>query len=102
MPRGMLLSTTPLRTISSTRRGRLDSVPSLEQFLHRSRALALYRTILRGTRRIADPATRAETRNFVRAEFEKHRAVTDLSHGHYLLSIGRTEWERLERFIGVL
>ncbi len=48
------------------------------QFLQRSRALALYRTILRGTRGINDPATRAETRRFARDEFERHRDVTDI------------------------
>ena len=48
------------------------------QFLQRSRALSLYRTILRATRRIGDPTTRAETRRFARDEFERHRNVTDL------------------------
>jgi hypothetical protein len=51
---------------------------SLEHFLQRSRALALYRTIVRGTRQIGDPATRAETLRFVREEFERHKDVTDL------------------------
>lgn len=48
------------------------------QFLQRSRVLSFYRTIIRGTRSIADPATRRETQGFARAEFERHREVTDL------------------------
>lgn len=48
------------------------------QFLQRSRALSLYRTIIRGTRRISDAATRAETRRFARDEFERHRNVEDI------------------------
>lgn len=48
------------------------------QFIQRARVLAFYRTILRSTRRIPDPATRAETLKFVRDEFERHRGVTDL------------------------
>lgn len=51
------------------------------QFLQRSRALSLYRTIIRATRRIRDPKTRAETRKFARDEFERHRNVTDLVIG---------------------
>lgn len=48
------------------------------QFLQRSRVISLYREIIRGTRRIADPNTRAESRRYARDEFERHRDVTDL------------------------
>lgn len=48
------------------------------QFLQRSRAISLYREIIRGTRRIADPTTRAESRRYARDEFERHRDVTDI------------------------
>lgn len=83
--------------------------------------MSLYRTILRGTKRIGDPGTRSETRGFARAEFERHRGVTDLvyilvaaigsmkrdtweltsiqNHIRYLLSTGKTEWETMERYI---
>ncbi|KAH7628340.1 hypothetical protein B0T09DRAFT_233617, partial [Sordaria sp. MPI-SDFR-AT-0083] len=47
-------------------------------FLQRARVLALYRHIIRATRRIPDPATRAETRGMARAEFERNRHVTNL------------------------
>ncbi|SPQ26352.1 094a9726-03d4-4d0d-a82e-18c40e950008 [Thermothielavioides terrestris] len=69
------------------------------RFVQRARALALYRSILRSTRRIADPRTRAETRKFARGEFERNRGVTDIDHIRYLLSTGKTEWESMERYI---
>jgi len=40
--------------------------------------LSLYRTIVRSTARIADSTARAETRRFVRHEFDRHRHVADL------------------------
>ncbi|RYO88768.1 hypothetical protein DL764_008685 [Monosporascus ibericus] len=83
-------------------RSRLGTTLSLDHFLQRSRALSLYRTIIRGTRRIGDPQTREETRRYARAEFERHRHVTDLGHIRYLLSTGKTEWEAMERYIGGL
>lgn len=89
------------RYATSTPKNRLRTTLSLDHFLLRSRALSLYRTIVRGTRRINDPTTRNETRNFARAEFERHRNVTDLSHIRYLLSTGKTEWEGMERYIGI-
>ncbi|OAA60572.1 complex 1 lyr protein [Niveomyces insectorum RCEF 264] len=81
-------------------RSRLSGTLSLEHFLQRARVLALYRTIVRATRRIPDPATRAETRRFAREEFERHRNVTDLAHIRYLVSTGKTEWQNMERYIG--
>ncbi|KAK1762105.1 LYR motif-containing protein 2 [Phialemonium atrogriseum] len=80
-------------------RSRLGATVSLDHFLLRARALSLYRTIVRSTRRINDPTTRAETLRFVRGEFERHRAVTDTGHIRYLLSTGKTEWESMERYI---
>ncbi|KAK8016976.1 hypothetical protein PG993_015165 [Apiospora rasikravindrae] len=80
--------------------GRLGTTLSLEHFLQRSRVLALYRTIMRGTGHIKDVTTRNETRSFARSEFERHRGVTDLGHIRYLLSTGKTEWETMERYIG--
>ena len=82
--------------------------------------MSLYRTILRGTKRIADPATRAESRKYARDEFDRHRGVSDAvsltntdiyislqdanaalqkSQIRYLLSRGKTEWEGMERYI---
>ncbi|KAF7542991.1 hypothetical protein G7Z17_g11107 [Cylindrodendrum hubeiense] len=63
----------------ATRRAgsRFGPAMSLDQFLQRSKVLSLYRTILRGTKRIADPTTKAESRKHARDEFERHRGVTD-------------------------
>lgn len=57
-------------------RVRIDN--SKTQFLQRSKALALYRTIWRRTGRIADLQARAESRKYARDEFERHRNVTDI------------------------
>jgi hypothetical protein len=57
---------------------KLPPTLSLDHFLQRSRVLALYRTILRGTKNIQDTQTRDETRKFARDEFERHRGVTDI------------------------
>ncbi|KAK1753415.1 hypothetical protein QBC47DRAFT_386328 [Echria macrotheca] len=88
-----------LRGYATGRRTRLSATLSLEHFLQRARVLSLYRTILRATRRIPDPKTRAETRRFARDEIERHSHVTDLDHIRYLISTGKTEWESMERYI---
>ncbi|AEO60129.1 hypothetical protein MYCTH_2309010 [Thermothelomyces thermophilus ATCC 42464] len=93
---------TPLRffrTYATNRRPRLDAALSLDHFIQRTRVLSFYRAIIRSTRKIPDTKTRAETRKFVRDEFERHRDVKDLGHIRYLLSTGKTEWENMERYI---
>jgi hypothetical protein len=50
----------------------------LIQFLQRGRALALWRTIVRGSRKIADQGTREETLRFAREEFKRNKNVEDL------------------------
>ena len=57
---------------------RRDLLTLMLQFLQRARVFSLYRTILRGTRRICSLQTRVETRRFAREEIERHRSVTDL------------------------
>lgn len=47
------------------------------QFIQHSRAISLYRTIVRGVTSL-DPDMRRETLSFVRAEFERNKHVTDL------------------------
>ncbi|KAK3322019.1 hypothetical protein B0H66DRAFT_186252 [Apodospora peruviana] len=93
------LSWQSFRRYATGPRPRLGATLSLDHFLQRARVLSLYRTIIRGTRRIKDPTTRAETRRFAREEFERRRDVKDLSHIRYLLSTGKTEWESMERYI---
>ncbi|KAH7256660.1 hypothetical protein BKA59DRAFT_468091 [Fusarium tricinctum] len=78
---------------------RLKPTLSLDQFIQRGRVLAFYRTILRGTKKIGNPQTRTESRRYARDEFERRRNVTDSSHVRYLLSVGKTEWEGMERYI---
>jgi hypothetical protein len=56
---------------------RLKPTLSLDQFIQRGRVLAFYRTILRGTKKIGNPETRAESRRYARDEFERRRNVTD-------------------------
>ncbi|KAF4826937.1 LYR motif-containing protein 2 [Colletotrichum tropicale] len=80
-------------------KSRFGKTLSLDHFLQRSRALSLYREILRGTQRIADPTTRAESRRYARDEFERHRDVTDINHIRYLISTGKTEFQGMERYI---
>ncbi|KAI8291282.1 LYR motif-containing protein 2 [Colletotrichum sp. SAR11_57] len=80
-------------------KSRLGKTLSLDHFLQRSRALSLYREILRGTQRIADPTTRAESRRYARDEFERHRDVTDINHIRYLISTGKTEFQGMERYV---
>ncbi|KPA45761.1 hypothetical protein FLAG1_01284 [Fusarium langsethiae] len=89
------------RGYATTRAGgsRLKPTLSLDQFIQRGRVLAFYRTILRGTKKIPDPTTRAESRRYARDEFERRRNVTDAAHVRYLLSVGKTEWEGMERYI---
>ncbi|KAK4186285.1 hypothetical protein QBC35DRAFT_501621 [Podospora australis] len=78
---------------------KLGATLSLEHFVQRSRVLSFYRAILRSTRRISDPTTKADTLRHVRQEFERNKNVTDLGHIRYLLSTGKTEWESMERYI---
>ncbi|KAF7867243.1 hypothetical protein EAF04_005326 [Stromatinia cepivora] len=81
------------------RQSKLGPTVSLDHFLQRSKALSLYRRILRDCRRIPDVKSRDETRKFVRDDFERNRNVTDLSQIKYLIGTGKTQWEGMERYI---
>ncbi|KAI2604315.1 uncharacterized protein GGS25DRAFT_507713 [Hypoxylon fragiforme] len=93
-------ATTIRRYATTPPKSRFGAKLSLTHFLLRSRALSLYRSIMRGTKQISDPTTRAETRKFARTEFERRRDITDTDHIRYLLSTGKTQWESMERYIG--
>ncbi|PQE04253.1 complex 1 protein [Rutstroemia sp. NJR-2017a BVV2] len=82
-----------------TKKGRLGETLSLDHFLQRSKALALYRRILRDCKRIPDAQSRAETKRFVREDFERNRGVRDLTQIRYLIGTGKTQWEGMERYI---
>ena len=82
---------------ASTRSPRLPSTKtplSLDHFLLRQRVLSLYRTIIRACHKMP-PSTSAEMRKYAREEFEQHKRVADLRKIRYLLSTGKTEFERL-------
>lgn len=81
------------------RPSRLDSTISLDHFLQRGRALSLWRTIVRGSRRISDPNTREETLRFAKGEFKRNKEVKDITQIRYLISTGKTQWESMERYI---
>jgi hypothetical protein len=68
--------------MSTSRRGLTK-----KQFLQRSKALALYRRILRDCKRIPDAQSRAETKRFVREDFERNRGVRDLVSGLLLAEL---------------
>ncbi|PQE09000.1 complex 1 protein [Rutstroemia sp. NJR-2017a WRK4] len=89
------------RYASSARpkKSRLGETLSLDHFLQRSKALALYRRILRDCKRIPDAQSRAETKRFVREDFERNRGVRDLTQIRYLIGTGKTQWEGMERYI---
>ena len=82
---------------ASTRSSRLPSSKpplSLDHFLLRQRVISLYRTVIRACQKIPPP-TRGEMKKYAREEFEQHKAVEDLRKIRYLLSTGKTEFERL-------
>ena len=84
---------------ASTRSSRLPSSKpplSLDHFLLRQRVISLYRTIVRASHKIPPP-TREEMKKYAREEFEQHKAVEDLRKIRYLLSTGKTEFERLRK-----
>ena len=72
---------------------------SLDHFLLRQRAIALYRTIMRGCYKLPDPVARAEMREYARAEFERHRQETDLRTIRYFLSTGKADFDRLGKMV---
>ena len=78
---------TVLRSKPSRLQSRGKNPLGLDHFIQRQRALALWKNILRSTASISEPGIRQEMNQFARAEFEKHRHVTDLGHIRYLISV---------------
>ncbi|KAF8856012.1 hypothetical protein BDZ45DRAFT_594830 [Acephala macrosclerotiorum] len=78
---------------------RLNQTISLDHFLQRGRALALWRTIVRGCRKVSDPNTKEETLRFAREELRRNKGVTNITQIRYLISTGKTQWETMERYI---
>mmetsp|Transcript_15294 Transcript_15294/g.28882 ORF Transcript_15294/g.28882 Transcript_15294/m.28882 type:complete len:90 (+) Transcript_15294:3-272(+) len=71
---------------------KLKNIPSLKAFMLRNEALALYREIVRETRRI-DKSQRDEALEFARSQFRMHNDVTDTHHIRYLLMEGRQQFD---------
>ncbi|CAL3970015.1 unnamed protein product [Diplocarpon coronariae] len=90
------------RTYASTptkRPSRFDGTISLDHFLQRRRVITLWRTIIRGCRRISDQNTKAETLQFARDEFRRNKEVKDIGQIRYLTSTGKAQWQTMERYI---
>ncbi|RCI12545.1 hypothetical protein L249_0292 [Ophiocordyceps polyrhachis-furcata BCC 54312] len=68
-------------------RPNLQPAQSLKHFLQRARVLSLYRTMIRGTARITNAQTKAETRKLLRDEFERHRHLHDLCSHRFLMAL---------------
>lgn len=74
----------------------------LDHFLQRQRVIALYRTIVRATKKISAPIMRQEMKSFAREEFERNKAVEDLTHIRYLVSTGKDQFKTMERYVDEL
>ncbi|KAK2736247.1 hypothetical protein FQN57_000845 [Myotisia sp. PD_48] len=72
---------------------------NLDQFIQRQRVLALWREILRSTKRISNASTKSELRSYARHEFERQRDITDIGHIRYLISTGKAEFDTMRRYI---
>lgn len=93
----LLIALTRSYATARTRTSRLPSSKpplSLDHFLLRQRVISLYRTIVRACHKMPS-RTRQEMEEYAREEFERHKAVEDLRKIRYLLSTGKTEFERL-------
>ena len=75
-----------------------EPVLSVKHFVQRSRALALYRDIVRTTSMLNNPGLEDELRVTARAEFERNRNVMDLTQIRYLISTGKTELDDKKRY----
>ncbi|KAI0304826.1 complex 1 protein-domain-containing protein [Russula brevipes] len=71
------------------------TTPSLKHFILQQRVFALYRTAIRASRAVPDPATRKETISWIRAEFERNRHVVDLDLVEAKLRAARRELEQV-------
>ncbi|XP_024518829.1 uncharacterized protein LOC112341985 [Selaginella moellendorffii] len=69
-------------------------------FILRSRAIAVYRSGLRLTKR-APSSSRDELKNTIRAEMEKNRAVTDPAAIRYLISDGLQRIKELQTMLSI-
>ncbi|KAH8594695.1 hypothetical protein B0O99DRAFT_624435 [Bisporella sp. PMI_857] len=97
IPRSLIFNRT--YATAANRPSRLGKTIGLDHFLQRAKALALWRSIVRGCRRIDDPRKREETLGYAREEFKRNKTVEDISQIRYLISTGKTQWDTWERYI---
>ena len=83
---------------SSATRLFLSGIPSLKQFVLRADVRALYRNVLRATKRL-DAHRREEIRQHARWEIEVVRDVTDQQHIRMMLTQGRRQLEQLQMMV---
>ncbi|KAI9149824.1 hypothetical protein H9P43_010003 [Blastocladiella emersonii ATCC 22665] len=74
---------------------------TLNHFILRSQALALYRNYLRHLKPLQDRGTRDEMRKWIRGEFERTRFETDTEKIRTLIANGRTELKRVVALVGL-
>ncbi|KAL1587457.1 hypothetical protein WHR41_03847 [Cladosporium halotolerans] len=99
---GMKIPARRYATIASGKsslRGKKGPPLTLEHFVQRGRALALWRDIVRSTNKVPPSSTRTELLDFARAEFERHRHVNDIGHIRYLISTGKTQLDSMKRYV---
>ena len=83
----------------SSAASRLPSgIPSLKQFVLRAEVRALYRNVLRATKRL-DTERRDEIRQHARWEIDVVRDVTDQQQIRMMLTLGRRQLEQLQMMI---
>ncbi|KAL8305836.1 hypothetical protein RB601_009274 [Gaeumannomyces tritici] len=78
---------------------RLGQTLDLEQFIRRSKVLALYRSFVRTASKIQDTKTRTETLKYFRDEFESNKHVTDPGQIQHLIQMGRATLGSIERSV---
>ncbi|PAA54408.1 hypothetical protein BOX15_Mlig005964g1 [Macrostomum lignano] len=72
---------------------------SLKHFILKAETRQLYRSLLRTAGKVADSNQRRELRQWIRAEFELHRADTDLDSIKAALANGKQAKSKLEQMI---
>ncbi|EMD41792.1 hypothetical protein CERSUDRAFT_147108 [Gelatoporia subvermispora B] len=72
---------------------------TLKHFILKQRALDLYRQAIRASRHIPNSTTRRETVQWIRAEFERNRCLTDLTVIEDKIASGRRELRQFLPFI---
>ncbi|KAG1716575.1 hypothetical protein ID866_627 [Astraeus odoratus] len=73
---------------------------TLKHFILQKRVLGLYRNVLRASRAIPDPTTRAEAVAWFRSEIERNRHLTDISAIESKIAVASREVREVLRVSG--